>query len=201
MKTFLLAGHETSAAMLMWSVYELSRHPVQRKQVIAEAERVFGPSGHNTASRSDADGMVYTLAVLKEALRRYSVVPVVTRSLKEDDQLAGKLVPAGTMVVCHLQGIHNQWQEPTKFKPERFMPGGEYEQFDESVRTYMFVPFIQGPRNCLGQHLALLEARIVLAFLQQRFSFKLVSKLADQGQRHPTVIPVASMDGLPVLVE
>lgn len=50
---------------------------------------------------------------------------------------------AGTMIVCHLQGVHNQWQEPTEFKPERFMPGGEYDQFEESVRSYMFVPFIQ----------------------------------------------------------
>eukprot|EP00878_Enallax_costatus_P012765 GHUV01013329.1.p1 GENE.GHUV01013329.1~~GHUV01013329.1.p1 ORF type:complete len:475 (+),score=94.39 GHUV01013329.1:334-1758(+) len=71
-KTFLLAGHETSAAMLMWSVYELTRHPQQREQVLAEAECVFGPCGRNTASRSDADGMVYTLSVLKEALRRYA---------------------------------------------------------------------------------------------------------------------------------
>lgn len=50
---------------------------------------------------------------------------------------------AGTMVVCHLQGVHNQWREPTEFRPERFMPGGEYDQFDESVKPYMFVPFIQ----------------------------------------------------------
>jgi cytochrome P450 len=60
---------------------------------------------------------------------------------------------------------------------------------------------LQGPRNCLGQHLALLEARVVLALLQQRFNFKLASKLADPGQRHPTVIPVASIDGLPVTIE
>ncbi|WIA20786.1 hypothetical protein OEZ85_005147 [Tetradesmus obliquus] len=201
MKTFLLAGHETSAAMLMWSVYELSRHPQQRDKVLVEAVRVFGPSGSNTATRPAADGMVYTLSVLKEALRRYSVVPVVTRTLKEDDQLEGKAVPAGTMIVCHLQGVHNQWSEPTAFRPERFMPGGEFDCFEEGVRPYMFVPFIQGPRNCLGQHLALLEARVVLALLQQRFSFKLASKLADPGQRHPTVIPVASIDGLPVTIE
>jgi cytochrome P450 len=59
---------------------------------------------------------------------------------------------------------------------------------------------MQGPRNCLGQHLALLEARVVLALLQQRFNFQLTSKLADPGQRHPTVIPVASTDGLPVTI-
>jgi hypothetical protein len=56
------------------------------------------------------------------------------------------LLAAGTMVVALLQGVHNQWQDPSVYRPERFMPGGEYDQFDEAVRPYMFVPFIQvGP--------------------------------------------------------
>lgn len=76
-------------------------HPVV--QVLEEAVQVFGPSGQATATRAAADGMVYTLSVLKEALRRYSVVPVVTRTLKQDDQLEGKTVPAGTMIACLLQ--------------------------------------------------------------------------------------------------
>lgn len=198
-KTFLLAGHETSAAMLMWSVYELGRNSQARQQVVAEAEAVFGPDGKDTATRAGADGMAYTLSVLKEALRRYSVVPVVTRSLKEDDVLGGHTVPAGSMVVCHIQAVHNQWSNPTQFQPERFMPGGEYDQFDEVVRPYMFLPFIQGPRNCLGQHLALLEARVVLALLTQRFKFTPASAAA--GERHPTVIPVASLDGMPCTLE
>lgn len=105
--------------------------------------RVFGASGRDTAQRPAADGMTYTLAVLKEALRRYSVVPVVTRSLKAEDELDGRPVPAGTLIVALLQGVHNQWAQPAEFRPERFLPGGEYETFDEAVRPYMFVPFIQ----------------------------------------------------------
>jgi len=93
-----------------------------------------------------------------------------------------------------LQATHNLYKAPTEFKPERFLPGGEYDAFDESIRPYMFVPFIQGPRNCLGQHLALLEARVVLAALTQRFKFTAVR--ADAGQRHPTIIPVASVGGM-----
>lgn len=198
LKTFLLAGHETSAAMLMWSVFELSQDAAARKKVAAEAAKAFGKKDA-APTRAAADEMLFTLAVLKEALRKYSVVPVVTRELLEDDVLAGHRVPAGTMVTCQLQAVHNQWREPKAFRPERFMPGGEYDQFDEAVRPYMFLPFIQGPRNCLGQHLALLEARVVLAALTQRFSFTPLS--ADAGRRHPTVIPVASVCGMPVRVD
>lgn len=197
-KTFLLAGHETSAAMLMWSVFELSQNEAARKEVIAEAEVAFG-ADEGTPSRRAADDMPYTLAVLKEALRRYSVVPVVTRELVEDDTLAGYRIPAGTMITCQVQCVHNQWRDPTAFRPDRFMPGGEYDQFDESIRPYMFLPFIQGPRNCLGQHLALLEARVVLSLLTKRFRFTPLD--ANAGKRHPTVIPVASIAGMPVRVD
>lgn len=73
-------------------------------QVKAEALAVFGPAGDAPATRPAVDNMTYTLAVLREALRRYSVVPVVTRSLREDDELLpGKRVPAGTMIVALLQ--------------------------------------------------------------------------------------------------
>lgn len=230
LKTFLLAGHETSAAMLTWSTFELTRGAVAAEangkggspsstssssslaKVRAEARRVFGPDATKPGAfttprgdppRRDVDaGLEYTLSVLKEALRRYSVVPVVTRLPREDDEmLPGVVVPRGTMVVCHLQHVHNSWRDPESFSPERFLPGGEYDQFDESIRPYMFLPFIQGPRNCLGQHLALLEARVVLALLMARFTFKPADKAAAVGKRHPTVIPVASECGMMMTVE
>lgn len=212
LKTFLLAGHETSAAMLTWSTFELARNPAALAKVRAEAKRVFGPEAtapgasdtpRGDPPRRDVDGgLDYTLSVLKEALRRYSVVPVVTRLPREDDEvLPGVVLPRGTMVVCHLQHVHNSWKDSQRFVPERFMPGGEYDQFDEGVRPYMFLPFIQGPRNCLGQHLALLEARVVLALLSARFTFKPADEASAEGRRHPTVIPVASVCGMMMTVE
>lgn len=89
-KTFLLAGHETSAAMLTWSMYELSQHPEMLARVRAEAEEALPvtaaaardapeKAAQALPERPAVEGMRYTLGVLKEALRRYSVVPVVTR--------------------------------------------------------------------------------------------------------------------------
>ncbi|GFR53077.1 hypothetical protein Agub_g15775 [Astrephomene gubernaculifera] len=209
-KTFLLAGHETSAAMLSWSVLELSRNAEAAEMVVAEAKVAFGgdPAGEGPSRRA-VDEMVYTLSVLKEALRKYSVVPVVTRKLAEDDPvgLLGQPLPRGVMVTCHIQGTHRLYEQPDEFRPERFMPGGEYDKFDDATRAYMFLPFIQGPRNCLGQHLAMLEARVVLSLLHRRFVFTAApghpcSQVANGLQlRHPTVVPVGPVDGVQVLVE
>lgn len=72
-------------------------------------------------------------------------------------------IPAGTRIILSMQGVHHRadlWPEPKQFRAERFLPGTE-------IDTYSFLPFIQGPRNCLGQYLALLEARVVLGVLSQ----------------------------------
>ena len=210
--------------------------------------------GAGVPSREAVDGMEFTLAALKESLRKYSVVPVVTRNLvqvgreaavlgarralrggtnlgrppvatspawrlplprahpaalgrckPQEDELLGYKLPRGAWLIVHLQGIHHQYQEPLAWRPERYLPGGEYDQFDESIRPYMvsclcglggsaalcvreagshsgwptprqharsadapqFLPFIQGPRNCLGQYFALLENRVLLSVLSQ----------------------------------
>lgn len=202
-KTFLLAGHETSAAMLTWSFFELSQHHDMLARVREEAEAVYGPAdkkGDDDAvpTRREIDGMVYTLAVLKEALRKYSVVPVVTRTLAADDELLGHKVPKGTMIACIIQGTHNLYKDPTKFDPERFMPGGEYDTWDDAERAFTFVPFIQGPRNCLGQHMALLEARVLLTRLAHSFTF--TPAKPGQDTRSPLVVPVGPQEGMHMLV-
>ena len=77
------------------------------------------------------------------------------------------------------------------------MPGGEYEQFDDDIRTFMFLPFIQGPRNCLGQYFALLESRYVMCYLIKYYDFILdKAKPVVKGD----VIPEAPGDGLNLFV-
>lgn len=199
-KTFLLAGHETSAAMLTWSVFELSKNRQAMSRVCEEAEKCLArPTVGADISRESVESMLWTLSCLKESLRKYSVVPVVTRDLNTEDELCGYKLPAGSWIICHLQRVHHLYKDPLEWKPERFMPGGEYDQFDEEIRPYMFVPFIQGPRNCLGQYFALLEARIVLGELCRRFSFEL-EDAETQGRTHPTVIPIGPVGGMKVVV-
>ena len=115
-KTFLFAGHETSSTMLTWAIYELNKKPEYIERVIQESNQVFGDgNGEGTDFEKIKDGMEFTQAALKEALRRYSIVPVVTRELVEDDNLCGYFVPKGTIVVIPIQAVHNDpnvWEEP-----------------------------------------------------------------------------------------
>ena len=75
--------------------------------------------------------------LLQESLRKYSVVPVVTRRVAADDKICGQHIPKGTYLACCLQAVHNSWQEPESWRPERFHPGGEYDSFKEDIRPFM----------------------------------------------------------------
>ncbi|KAL3162845.1 hypothetical protein ABBQ32_009299 [Trebouxia sp. C0010 RCD-2024] len=199
-KTILLAGHETSAAMLTWTLLELTRNPDCLQKVLQEAGQVFGAAEHEP-SRDAAESMEYIVACLKESLRRYSVVPVVVRELGRDDVLCGYKLPRGSHVVTALKAVHQQWKDPMRWQPERFLPGGEFDQFSEDIRQYMFVPFIQGPRNCLGQNFALLEARIVLALIVKRFMFQTADDDRIIGLQNEYMIPAPPLHGLKVFVK
>ena len=219
-KTFLLAGHETSAAMLTWTLYELcSGGGVDGGEgteclaaVRAEAAAVLGvdcggrdpaapPPAAAIPSREAAEaGLDTALACLKESLRKYTVVPVVTRVVAADGvTLCGVPVPRGAYVAMLAQAVHKgRWDTPGAWRPSRFGAGGEYESFPEAIRPFTYVPFIQGPRNCLGQYFALLEARIVLARLVAEFDF--AKATPGVPSRHPAVIPTGPEGGMPMRV-
>eukprot|EP00123_Amoebidium_parasiticum_P010284 comp20006_c0_seq1/m.24492 comp20006_c0_seq1/g.24492 ORF comp20006_c0_seq1/g.24492 comp20006_c0_seq1/m.24492 type:complete len:527 (-) comp20006_c0_seq1:146-1726(-) len=206
-KSFILAGHETSASMLTWALYELTQNPDIMERVVKEGSSVFGAArvpGEATEegdefSRVPLPGadklreLNLTVNVLKEALRKYTLVPVVSRYAAEDDEIDGVHVPAGTKVFINIKAVHNNpdlWPEPTRFNPDRF---------DEKYDPYAFLPFINGPRNCLGQNLALLEARIVLSLLCQRFKF--TPAAPNVGEMHEFVVPTIPKHGMHLLID
>jgi beta-ring hydroxylase len=218
-KTFLLAGHETSAAMLIWTMWELTKSPEKMKIATDEAKRVYknfsssssSPSsplskkqtttatttkeekeGRDHPSRDELNQLEYIVGALKESLRLYSVVPVVTRKCLGDDYLGGDFIPKGTTVIISVQGVHHRedlWKNAQYFEPKRFV-GNETDE----TGNYSYLPFIQGPRNCLGQYLALLEARVVMANLLRKFTFK--SSRESNGAKHTKMIPIAPNDGM-----
>lgn len=192
-KTFLMAGHETSSMMLTWALFELVRHPRAMEKVIAEADAVLPREGAPPQEVA-VKGLEYTQAVLKEALRRYSIVPVVTREAVEADVLGGFEIPKGSKIVVAIDAVHhdpNIWEDPESFEPERFLA--------PLPHPYAFLAFLMGPRNCIGEHFSLIEAKIVLARLVQRFRFLLAS--SDVGKRDPFKAPVAPSTPMSLFVE
>jgi cytochrome P450 len=183
LKTMLFAGHDTSSAMLTWTLHALSGRAELWAKVREEADAVL-PGG----ALPDYEGLkslTYAQACLKEALRLYNIVPVVTRLVDKDDVAGGHELAAGTKVMLHLQAVHldaRHWPDPTRFDPERFLSGGGV--------GYRWLPFITGPRSCVGQHFSLLEAKIVVALLGQRYDFKPLPGNSDDRHRfHAPISP------------
>lgn len=195
MKTFILAGHETSASMLTWSLYELSKNSELRDMVREEAKNVFhrcesGKFDLSTCtlpSRTVLDKLEFSHCCLKESLRKYSVVPTVVRVADQTATLGRYYIPKHTTLMVNMQGVHHNpefWPEPLSYRPSRFL---------EEIKPYTFLPFIEGPRMCLGQYLSLLESKIVLALLVMTYDFEVTND--DAGLKHAYMIPIIPKTG------
>ena len=193
LKTMLFAGHDTSSAMLTWTLHTLTRHPDCLARLRAAADEAFvgdAMPGYETLKRLE-----YAGACLKEALRIYNLVPIVTRKALAEDRFGDYVVPAGCLIMLHLQALHKdpkQWPEPDAFRPERF-------QSESQGTAWRWLPFVNGPRSCVGQHFALLEAKIVLSLLTQRFDFTPTPGNSDA--RHRFNIPVGPRDKIAMHVK
>lgn len=203
-KTFILAGHETSASMLTWSLYELTLNPEYMRRLREQAADAFGeykgdgtdsidniiptslPSHHEISAK-----LTFSDCCLRESLRKYSVVPTVVRVPSQDVEFNGHIIPKGTSVMINIMGVHHNekfWPNSDQYIPDRFMNG------ESSIQPYTFLPFVDGPRNCLGQFLSLLETKIVLALLVHYYDFELVNK-EDAGLSHPYMVPIIPRTG------
>jgi cytochrome P450 len=156
--TLFLAGHETTANLLAWTLYLLSRHP--------EAER---RTAFELAEGSDP---TYTGMVLAEALRLYPPAWVIGRRALVDVDLGPVVIPSGMLAVLSPWVTHRDprwYPEPQRFDPERWQPEAR-----ETRPQYAFFPFGAGTRMCIGEGFALAEARVVLRTLLPRWTFRLV---------------------------
>ena len=232
MKTFMLAGHETSAAMMTWALYELildqNNHSEDdddddkdqkslMQSLRTEASHVFSKTSDWSQAQatdlpdtsSSLSKLVLAEACLKEALRKYSVVPCVARRtiadltlLDDKDHHHQYHIPAGSPVIINIQAVHlnpDLWPQPHQYKPDRFLP-----PHSNRLEPFTFLPFIAGPRNCLGQHLALLESKMVISLLVQRYHLEFFNKedwKEDDDPRHRYMIPVIPKRELLVRVQ
>jgi cytochrome P450 len=156
--TFIGAGHETTANALTWSLYLLSQAGDARERVEAEADEVAGggPLAPEALPR-----LVFTKAVVEEAMRLYPPVPYMSRAALDDDRIGTLKIPKGSIVSIAPWVLHRHrrlWDDPDAFVPERFLPGRR-----DMIDRFAYLPFGAGPRVCIGAAFSLQEAVAVLA--------------------------------------
>ena len=166
--TFFNAGHETTSTLLTWASYALAMNPdIQEKlhQEVKEAKEAKGQLDYETLF-----DLKYLDAVINETLRLYPPVAQFERVATEDHTLSnGITLEKGNVARIPVYALHHDpdnFEEPSKFNPERFMPENK-----DSIRSGSFVPFVIGPRNCIGMRFALLEAKMTLAELMCKYKF------------------------------
>ncbi|MFD6891889.1 cytochrome P450 [Streptomyces sp. NPDC059957] len=166
---FLLAGHETTATSLAFSLHLLARHPEIQDRARAEITAVLGD---RTPGAADLDRLPYLTQVLKEAMRLYPAAPVLGRRSVAAAEVDGHTIPAGADVIVAPWVTHRHpayWPDPERFDPDRFTPEAEAAR-----PRYAWLPFGGGPRACIGQHFSMLESVIALAMLLRTYEFEAV---------------------------
>jgi cytochrome P450 len=155
---FLVAGHETVITALTTAVYLVGSDPVVQERIREEADSVLA-SRQPTAD--DMSRLTYTTMTIREAMRLYPPTPTVARVATAPDVVAGFDIPAGAMVVISPWAVHHNpeiWPDPYRFDPERFVA---YDAGDR--HRYSYLPFGGGPRRCIGEHFAIMEAAVGLS--------------------------------------
>ncbi|ETS82673.1 hypothetical protein PFICI_04549 [Pestalotiopsis fici W106-1] len=202
-KTFIFAGHDTTSSTLCWANYLLHKHPEVYAKVKKELD-TYLPSGlAETAAKIKEDPYIvnkleYTIAVLKETLRIFPPASTVRAPVPgayvvdpATQQKVPMIVDDNCLIWPTAHLIHRNkrfFPRPTEFIPERFIPSQtpfpDAELFTETGKD-AFRPFEKGPRNCIGQELAMLEGKIILALTAREFDFVLEYPGEQADIRHP----------------
>ena len=165
----IVAGHETTAITLFWSLYLIAHAPGWQDAIAAETAGLdLGPGGGPAALAS----LVKTRAVVSEALRLYPPAFTMMRVAIGPDRAGDLEIPRGAVLMIAPWVLHRHrrlWRDPDAFDPSRFLPGAS-----PPPQRYAYLPFGAGPRICVGAQFAMAEATLVLAALVQAFRIALI---------------------------
>lgn len=191
--TIFLAGHETTANALAWTFFLLSNHPAISARLTAEIRQAIGD---RPPTLEDLPKLDFVRMVIDESMRLYPPVWMLVRRALQDDEIGGYHIPALTYVFLSpwiVQRSPRIWEDPERFDPERF-----HRDRLSSIPRYAHFPFGGGPRLCIGNGFALMEAQLILATLAQRFRPRLVSGTVVELDPQITLRP---KKGLPMMID
>lgn len=183
---FMVAGHDTTATALTYALWALGHHPDMQQRVAAEA----GAVGNLELTPDDVPRLGYTVQVLHEALRLCPPAAATSRTALRDIEIDGFRVEAGSMLVVGIYALHRDpalWDHPLRFDPDRFSPERAKRQ-----DRWRYLPFGAGPRSCIGDHFAMLEATLALATIVRNH------EILSTGADFPMIVPFTTVAAAPI---
>ncbi len=169
--TLLLAGHETTALVLTYTLYLLARNPEQASRLHAELDEELG---EDAPSQADLEALSYTERTVTEGMRVYPPVQGLIRETAEPVELGGYEFSAGTTVSIQQWVLHRDprfFEAPESFRPERWT-----DELRDSLPRFAYFPFGGGPRRCIGEHFANQEAQLALATMAKDWKLEAVTE-------------------------
>jgi cytochrome P450 len=186
--TFITAGHETTALALTWTFYLLSLYPEVEERVRGEIAAV---TGGGPVRPGHVDDLTYTNQVIQESMRLYPPAALIARAARRDIVLDDEQIRAGSTVYVPVYAVHRHeklWSEPDRFDPSRFEP-----EAAKAIDRFCYLPFGAGPRTCIGQNFAQMEAVAVMASLLRSFRLTLRPGHRPEPRLRVTLRPAGGM--------
>jgi cytochrome P450 len=191
--TLFVAGHETTANAIAWALYLLAQHPEAEAKFVQE----LAVLQNKPPTLRDLQRMPYSEMIVKEAMRLYPPAGGATREPLHAIELGGYRVPKGTNIAISTYTMHRDpdlFPNPLQFDPERFSPARESE-----IPKFAYLPFGAGPRVCIGNMFAMMESRLVLITIAQRFKLSLAPN--QPPVRAEQLFTIRPKGGLHMLVQ
>ncbi|WP_300515994.1 cytochrome P450 [Aliiroseovarius sp.] len=184
--TFLVAGHETTALALSWSLYLLAFDPAVQTRARDQARQVLGS---RAATVEDVPALPFFRQIIDEAMRLYPPAALLTRTALAPDQLRDREIRTGDTVMLPIYALHRNrelWDNPDSFNPDRF-------EDPRAIPPFQYLPFGTGPRVCIGMSFAMQEAVIILSTLLARYRFEAIP---DRDPRPEMVLSLRPVGGV-----
>ena len=183
---FMIAGHDTTATALAYTLWALGNHPAMQERVRAEAAEIGGPE----LTPDDVPRLGYTVQVLQEALRLCPPAPRPARQAVRDMEVDGYRIRTGTAMFVGTYALHRDpalWDRPLVFDPDRFSPENA-----KGLDRWQYIPFGGGPRTCIGDHFAMLLATLALATIVGR------AEIRSLDDDFPLALPFTLVAATPI---